>query len=131
MKHIIYLIVLLFFSCSKDYEEFIPQLTLEEIEYSSYLDAAIAITYETHKWMAEENECEELECCWEYIPIELRVKYENNEYLSIKEKEDIIKYIESSPSFLDTIGEGDEFYHLWCYQEYGKEYFEEYTDPNP
>lgn len=130
MKYLYFISVLALFSCSKDYEEFIPQFTPEEVEYSSYLDAAIAITYETHLWMSEEGECQELECCWEYVSTELRYKYENNEYLSIKEKEDIIKYIESSPSFLDTIGEGDEFYHLWCYQEYGSKYFEEYTDPD-
>lgn len=126
-KLFIFASLLLVFSCSNDYE--VPQTT-EEPEVVKYLDAAIAITYETHLWMSEEDECQELECCWEYVPIELRVKYENNEYLSIKEKEDIIKYIESSPSFLDTIGEGDEFYYLWCYQEYGPSFFEIWEDPD-
>lgn len=124
-KLFIFASLLLGISCSDYYE--IPQEP-EDPELVKYLDAAIAITYETHLWMSEEGSCEEYECCWEYVPTELRYKYENNEHLTVKEKEDIVRFIESSPSFLDTIGEGDEFYHLWCYIEYGPSYFEEWVD---
>lgn len=127
---IICLISLIAISCSKDYEEYIPEPEPQDFDLHHYLDDAIKVAYDTHLWMSEEGECQELKCCWCYVPKYLQDKYEHGDNLTIEEKELIIAGIESSPSFLDTIGEGDEFYHLWCYQEYGPSYFEEYVDPD-
>ena len=119
MKNLIYLISLIaLFSCSNDYEEI--TVNDEYSEYSCLLDNAIDIAYKTHLWMSEEDMCSEYECCWEYVSQQLRIKYENGETLTIKEKEEIIKGIESSPSYLDTLDETDQFYELYYYNHYNK-----------
>ena len=133
MKHIIFLItIFLFFSCSKDYEEYIqeyiPEVESQDVDLNYYLDKALEAAYSTHQWMSEEGCCIENDCCWEYVDTILRAKYESGERLSTEEKEEIIKGIESSPSYLDTLDEYDEFYSLYCYKHFGPEYFIPYID---
>lgn len=126
-KYFVLVASVLMMSCASDYEEFInePQ---EDTELAYYLDRAIYVAYDTHLWMSYEEMCEEYDCCWEYVDEFLRTKYENGDKLTIEEKQAIIKGIMSSPSFLDTLDEGDEFYNLHCYMKYGHEYFETYID---
>lgn len=111
-------------SCSEDYLQ--EQETTENSEIRPFLENCLQAAYLTHEWMSEEGSCEEYECCWEYVPAVLRAKYEDGATLTIDEMESVISYLETSPSFIDTLAEYDEFVDLDYYREYGIEWF----DPN-
>ena len=69
--------------------------------------------------MSENNLCCEYECCWEFVPTALRIKYEKGESLSIEELEEIISSLQSSPSYWDTLDESDAFFELDYYRRHG------------
>ncbi len=127
MKKVIFILSMVALaSCTNMYEDWEGEFQTEDVEIKPFLMDCCKIAYETHKWLSEEQLChtEEQLCAWEFVPDVIRSKYEGGGVLSVEEMETAISYMETCPSFWDTIAESDAFVNLDLYRQYGMKYFE-------
>lgn len=105
------------------------EMSEENADERYFLERCVRTAFLVHDWMSEEeNLCSYYDCCWEYVPKTLRDKYENNLPLSVNELNEIISWLETSPSFMDTLAEYDEFIDLDYFREFGIGWFNPQCD---
>ena len=114
MKKIFVFAAMLFTLASCEKENFSGS-TMGEENFRAIVEKCCEEAHNYHlSLVADEWDCSESPCGWDFVRANLREKYESGAYMTTEELDQIVQdIIEKFPEYHDTLGEGDVFF---CYE---------------